>query len=356
MTVKRPEGEGDSRRPGRWGEFELIRKFLSGPEAESAPGPGAASAWPTGQGVVIGPGDDAAVLRPPGDRVILQTTDLLVEGIHFRRDWGTPRHLGWKSLAVNLSDIAAMGGQPLHCLLSLALPPPWTDAEVMEFRRGFLDLACRFDVALIGGDVTASPGPLLISVTVNGAADPARVLTRAGARPGDVIWISRPPGAAAAGLELLREGSPEVYPELLEAFLQPRPEVELGLACAAGGRVRALIDVSDGLAGDLGHILEASGVGAELEETALPVLPALKSAARNRNWNLREYMLRGGEEYSLLGCTPEGQWENFDRALREKLGRGVYAIGRVRREAGLVLRHADGREENIAPRAYDHFR
>jgi thiamine-monophosphate kinase len=356
MTRTRPEDDAGGERPeGRWGEFDLIRKFLSGPDAEPAPRLGAGSAWPEGRGVILGPGDDAAAFRSPGSDLILQTTDLLVEGIHFRKGWGSAWQLGWKSLAVNLSDIAAMGGQPLHLLLSLAIPPAWTDAEIMEFRRGFLDLARLWEVALIGGDVAASPGPLMISVTLNGRAAVGGVLTRAGAQPGDVIWVSGTLGDAAAGLNLLREGVSGGSPELLEAFLQPRPEVDLGQACAESGMVHALIDLSDGLAGDLGHVLEASGVGAVLDEANLPVSPALQALAREGSWNLPELIIRGGEDYRLLGCTPEGKWEGFRRALRRKLEREVTAVGRIHREAGLFLRRADGIELEILPRAFDHF-
>jgi thiamine-monophosphate kinase len=334
---------------GRTGEFALIRRLLRGKSD-------ADDEWLTGPGVVIAAGDDASGLRiqAQNDDLLLQTTDLLVEEVHFKKGWGTAYQLGWKSLAVNLSDIAAMGGKPLHAHLNLAIPSRWTEAEIMELRRGFRDLAARYGIVLLGGDLSASADSLLISVMVNGTVPARQALRRSGAQEGDVIWISGHPGDAAGGLSLLKANASEP-PELLQAFLQPGPEVELGLFCSQSGLVRAMIDLSDGLAGDLGHILELSGVGAVIEEEKLPISAALRSAARQWKWDLLETALRGGEDYRLLGCTPERVFASFKTAVQMRLRSSIYAIGKIRREAGLMLKRADGKFIEIPPRSYDHF-
>jgi thiamine-monophosphate kinase len=332
-------------------EFELIRKFVSGFSEQDSP-------WEYGSEVVIGPGDDASAILSPDseDEVLLQTTDLLMEGIHFRKEWGTPYQLGWKSLAVNLSDIAAMGGRPLHTHLALALPRSWSEAEIVAFRRGFFDLAARYHVSLLGGDLSASPGPLVISVMVNGLAKRKKLLLRTGARVGDVIWVSGPCGEAGAGLRLLQGGSDGgEHPDLLRAFLQPEPEVEFGLVCAESGAVHAAIDISDGLAGDLGHILEKSHVGALIEEEKLPASDELKTCAAKNGWDLLELALRGGEEYHLIGCTPVAKLSSLRDLLAAKLNRQIYAIGYITRKSGLRLRLKSGKVVELNPTAFDHF-
>ncbi len=334
---------------GRTGEFELIRRLLRGKSD-------ADDEWLTGPGVVIPSGDDASGLRlqPQNDELLLQTTDLLVEEVHFKKGWGTAYQLGWKSLAVNLSDIAAMGGQPLHTHLNLAIPSRWTESEIMELRRGFRDLAARYKIVLLGGDLSDSPNSLIVSVMVNGTVPARQALRRSGAQSGDVIWVSGFLGDAAGGLSLLKANAVQPL-ELLQAFLQPMPEVELGIFCLQSGLVHALIDVSDGLAGDLGHILELSGVGAVIEEEKLPISSALRSAAQQYKWNLLETALRGGEDYRLLGCTPAKVFDSFRTAVQMRLRRSIYAIGKIRRETGLMLRRSDGKFVEIPPQSYDHF-
>ncbi len=335
---------GLSRRQRKLGEFELIRRFISD--------------WiPPGEEVRIGSGDDASALDYAllGKQLLLQTTDLLVENIHFRKGWGTPCQLGWKALAVNLSDIAAMGGTPRHVHLSLAIPPAWLQEEIMEFRQGFLDLAARHGIALLGGDLCASPGPLMISVMVNGTVEPDRVLRRSGAKPGEVIWVSRTLGDAAGGRHLLEDNAGEGAGELLQAFLRPQAEVELGALCGESGLVSALIDLSDGLAGDLGHILEMSGVGATVEEVHLPLSVNLRSEAQRQNWDLLELALRGGEDYALLGCTPRDNFPELDHLVKDKLGRNLFPIGGLEENPGLRLHRITGETEPLRPEAFDHF-
>ncbi|MFH1862242.1 MAG: thiamine-phosphate kinase [bacterium] len=327
----------------RLGEFELIRELTSG--------------LTFGKEVVCGPGDDASAVQLaalPG--LLLQTTDLLIEDVHFRKGWGNVYQLGWKALAVNLSDIAAMGGKPLHAHLSLAISPKWIDQEILDLQRGFLDLARQYHVSLLGGDLSRSKKHLFISVSVNGVVAPTAAIFRSGAIPGDIIWVSGTLGDAAAGLRLLKAGEyGAASPMLLEAFLRPHPEIELGQLCAANHRAHALIDLSDGLAGDLGHVMEASGVGAVLNETALPISDELLSVAIERGWNLMDMVLRGGEDYRLLGCSPEDQFTILQTEAHSSLKKTLFPIGRITQESGLRFCKPSGKIQMIPATAHDHF-
>ena len=326
------------------GEFELIKKLASG--------------WSSGPEAAIGPGDDASAVAFSTDQetLLLQTTDLLIEGIHFQKGWGCPFQLGWKSLAVNLSDIAAMGGKPLHTHLSLAIPSHWSEAEILELRDGFKACAERFQIRLLGGDLSRSKDSLMIAGMADGIVPSDQVIRRGGAKPGDVVWVSGPLGGASAGLQLLKEGtSDDQFKDLYEAFLEPQPEVELGMLCASSGLVNALIDLSDGLAGDLGHIMEASKAGAILEEAKIPFPELLRETAAEKSWDLLDLILRGGEDYRLLGCTPQARFDRFRRLVEETLGTSVIAVGLISAQPGLRLKRRDGGEEAISPTAHDHF-
>jgi thiamine-monophosphate kinase len=249
-----------------------------------------------------------------------------------------------------------MGGRPLHTHLSLAIPKTWTEAEILEFMGGYRALAEQYGISLLGGDLSRSDRDFVISASVNGTAPSRSVIGRGGAEPGDVIWVSGTLGGAAAGLAFLREEAATDCPdELLEAFLVPQPEVELGLTCSKSGRVKALIDISDGLAGDLGHILKASGVGATLQEEALPVAKDLREIARRKNLNLNDLVLRGGEDYRLLGCTARPAFDGLCNLGRKWLGREIFPIGHIESQPGLRLQHADGKCEILAPKGHDHF-
>ena len=326
------------------GEFQLIRKIIQH--------------WQQAEDVHIGPGDDASAITVITDRdqLFLQTTDLLIEGVHFRKGWGSAYQLGWKSLAVNLSDIAAMGGKPTHTHLSLAIPKSWSEENILELMQGFKALADRFHISLLGGDLSASEVSLMIAGAANGFVHQNQVIMRKGARAGDIIWISGTVGDAAAGLRLLQEGKEsEETSELVRSFLEPFPEVDLGLLCAQSGCVNAMIDVSDGLAGDLGHILETSEVGAILYEEKIPISDALKNAAIGKHWDVLELALRGGEDYRLLGTTSEADFGQFNRIVNEKLNKSVIEIGRIESELGLRMQYRNGNCEEINPAAYDHF-
>ena len=264
------------------GEFELIARHFT-------------RAAPAGGAVVLGVGDDCALLQPTPGHQLAISSDMLVEGRHFFAG-AEPEALGHKALAVNLSDLAAMGARPLGFTLALALPAA-DEAWLAPFARGLFALADAHACPLVGGDTTR--GPLTLSLTVFGEVLPGRALRRAGARAGDELWISGRTGEARLALAL-RRGEPWARGELAavqDRMDRPTPRVALGQALAATDGVHAALDVSDGLLADLGHVLKASGVGAEIDIAALPVAPALQALDETSR---RDCQLAGGDDYELL--------------------------------------------------------
>jgi thiamine-monophosphate kinase len=321
---------------GEFGFIERIRRAVDG-----APG------------VHLGIGDDCAVLElPPGER-LLTSTDLLIEEVHFRRAWTDPFRLGRKRVSINVCDLAAMGGIPRHLYLGLGIPSDLSVEELDAFISGFLS-ACRdYGATLVGGDTCRSPGALLISVTVEGSAPAAEVVCRRGARSGDGIYVSGTLGDSALALRRLLAG---VIPddESAARHHDPRAQVELGRALAKARLPSAMIDLSDGLLADLGHILEASAVGAEIEVAALPLSPAFRSALAGTP-ELIELALSGGEDYQLLFTVPPAR-EGELATLSTDLGLSLTRLGRVTAEpGGLWLRRADGGREAATAKGFNHF-
>lgn len=316
-------------------EFELIAHYF-----DRAPGR-------VGARILLGIGDDCALLAPLPGHVLAVSTDLLVADRHFFVD-ADPSSVGWKTLAVNLSDLAAMGARPLGFTLALALPSvdePWLAA----FARGLFECADAFDCALIGGDTTR--GPLAACVTIFGDVETGTALRRAAARAGDDVWVSGTLGAAALALrELQRQRS--LDPALRAALERPVPRVALGRALV--GIAHAAIDVSDGLAQDLGHVLRAAACGAEIDVATLPsgaALGALDAAERLR------LTLAGGDDYELCFTAPAAARDDVERAARNS-ATPVSRIGRIVPGAGLRLvdasgHCADGPAELL--RGFDHF-
>ena len=290
-------------------------------------------------------GDDAAVVD---DQVL--TTDLLVEDVDFTRAVA-PRFIARKSLAVNLSDIAALGAVPSYALLALALPP-WALEHVDEMLEAYAEAAREWRVEIIGGDFSRSE-KLTISVTAIGRiAD--RPLLRSGAKPGDRIYLSRPVGGSGAGFALLGRDAPAyVHREFIESAIRrhvdPEPELALGVALAGIPEVTACIDVSDGLSSDLHHLCDTSGCGAEIEKERIPVFEDLQAYGGKLGINVRDVVLHGGEEYALLftSSLPESQ-------LSARVGRPVYAIGRMTKDRAVVLKE-DGVARPLAAGGWDHF-
>lgn len=288
-------------------EFELIRRFFS----RSA----------DALGIVTGVGDDGAVIRPEPGRDQVQVIDTLVEGVHFPADISAA-DVGYRAVAVNLSDIAAMGAVPRYMTLALTLSQK--DKQwVSEFADGLYAAASEFDVALIGGDTTSGT-QLVATVHVTGDVETGRALLRSGASVGDSIFVTGTPGDAAAGLQLLERGEHDDY--LVGRFLRPSARIETGRRLL--GRAGATIDVSDGLAGDLGKLLDASGVGGTLDIERLPISAALE--ARFDEPERHRLALTGGDDYELcFTARPEGV-EGID---------GVTAIGTVVEGSGLQIRN-----------------
>jgi thiamine-monophosphate kinase len=314
------------------GEFDLIAKYFSRPVRHA----------------VMGGGDDCALLQPRPGMQWAVSTDALVEGRHFLSTV-PPEALGHKALAVNLSDLAACGARPAAFTLSLTLPR--VDEEFLAgFARGLYALADAHDIELVGGDTTA--GPLNISITVMGEVPPGQALRRAGARAGDDVWVSGRLGDARLALEAFRGNvvlQGDAFAQVRQAMERPTPRVELGLALR--GIASAAIDLSDGLSGDIGHVLRASGVGATLRLADIPRgahVAACPEALR------RTCLLSGGDDYELLFCAPPGERPRV-REAGARAGVDVTCIGSVEAAAGLRVVDAGGAAVAIAERAFDHF-
>jgi len=311
-----------------------------------------------GEGVVVGPGDDTAVLSIPGDRLALFACDMMVEGIHFRQAWATPEQIGWKAMAQNLSDIAAMGGEPGFAVASVAAPGG-TDERVVEgIARGLNEAARRYGSTVVGGDLVGSPGPLVVDVAVLGWVEAALVLRREGARPGDVVLVTGTLGASAAGLAAcqggLREGEDEAVARARRAHHQPEPRVPEGRAIAATRRATAMMDVSDGLSEDLPRLCGESGVGARVFADRIPVDAACRAVAVRLGLDALELASSGGEDYELLLTCPESAVEALAAAVSAHRDTSVSVIGEIVARPGVVLVDTQGRERALAP-GFDHF-
>jgi len=307
--------------------------------------------------LLVGIGDDCAVYKMSPDRVSLVTTDTMVEGVHFDLAWHPPLELGRKAASVNISDIAAMGGLPRFALLSLALTPAFDGQWLDAFMAGFLAVLAEHGVALIGGDTVQSGHESVLSVTVLGEMAEAELLTRKGAKPGDVVLVSGFLGEAAAGLALCRLGlahEPD-WQTLIAAHLNPVPLVALGRVLAASGLVHAMQDLSDGLATDLAHICAESGVGAVVTAEKIPLSPVLRQAAKICGQSPLDWAISGGEDYQLLFTVGEQQVAALSSMVREQTGRELFAVGRIVEGQGVFLEEAGQRRE-ISYRGYEHFR
>lgn len=301
----------------------------------------------------LGIGDDCAAQPLGAGELLLTTTDLLVEGVHFRREWTDLRRLGRKSVSVNVSDIAAMGGEPRALYMALALPPDLTIEEVDAFADGFLEAAGEYGAVLAGGDTCRSPGPLLISVTAEGAVAEGEMIPRSGARPGDALYVSGTLGDSALALHRLLAGE-EPSASLAARHHDPAARIRLGRSLAAAGIASAMIDVSDGLLADLGHILKGSETGAEVEVSALPLSGEFRQAIAAAP-ELIELALGGGEDYELLFTVPPEREDSLAQAAEDG-GVGITRIGQiVSADCGLLVRGADGRARPGKIRGFNHF-
>lgn len=306
-----------------------------------------------GSGVHRGIGDDAAVLSLPEGHHLLTSTDLLIEGVHFRHDWTDCEALGHKAVAVNLSDIAAMGGTPRYLYLGLACPGETTLEDLNAFLTGALAEAEQYNVTLVGGDTCRSPGPWMISVTIEGSTPKDQAIGRDGAQAGDLIMVSGTVGDSALALRLLRDGK-EPEPVLLTRHHRPKARVELGRQLGEQKLAKAMIDISDGLASDLEHILQASQVDAIIEEDKLPLSEVFQQHTDAKP-ALRELALYGGEDYELLfSVAPEKVAEVT--SLSAEMNLLITCIGIIQEGSGtLSLQDKTGTVRPILVGGYDHF-
>ena len=367
--------------------------------------------------VPTGIGDDAAVVEPARGALDVVTTDALVEGVHFDRSFMSAADVGHRALAANLSDLAAMGATPRVAVLSLVLPGTLPAADLDGLVEGLLALAAQHRVALVGGNVTRTRGPLVVDVTAIGAVRRRRVLTRDGGRPGDELWVTGAVGAAAAGLAALRQGADRARPDpaagtagtadgrqdpdgvdpaavgvaagtagtadgrqgpaaepiadgrqgpaaerasepdlddCIERYRRPEPRVRIGILLGRNRVARAGIDLSDGLADGLRQLARASGLGAAVDAAAIPVHPGARRWFAGAGSDPVEAALRGGDDYELLIAVPRRQRRALRMLARLFRGVPVARIGELTKAPGLVLRAADG--DRPLPPGYEHFR
>jgi thiamine-monophosphate kinase len=302
--------------------------------------------------VLVGPGDDAAVIEPERRMADVLTTDAFVEGIHFDRRFCPPDAIGHKALAVNLSDLAAMGAVPRAALLSLVLPDALPAIDVDGILDGLLALAARHKVILVGGNITRSPGPLVVDVTAVGAVAPRRVLRRSGARPGDEVYVTGTVGTGVAGLQAFREGGH--LPDAQAHYLRPEPRTRAGLLLGRNRAATACIDLSDGLADAVRQVAHASGVGIAIRADALPIQDAVRDWFVQHRADPAIAAIAGGDDYELLFTARPTQRGRL-RAVRSHVGNlAITRIGVVSRGGEVVLQtDAGGRE---LPAGFEHFK
>lgn len=312
-------------------ELELVERLVE-------------AGWRGSRDVLLGPGDDAAVLRGG----IVVSTDMMIEGIHFRASWATPREIGFRAAAGALSDMAAMGATPVAVLVSLAVPT--ADDRAVEIQTGIAEAAGRVSASIVGGDVSRSPGPVIVDVvTVGRARDP---VTRAGGRAGDDLWVSGALGGAALAVAAWTGGREPSAGEA-ERFLRPPDRTSLGVALAGEGLATAMIDVSDGLEIDAARLARRSGVAAVLRAPDIPLLDE-GGAETLRTAEGLNHALRGGEDYELLFASAPASGAAIER-LSSTLGVPLTRVGRLEHGDGVTLELADGRRQALDGGGFDHF-
>lgn len=332
---------------GGIGEFELIRLLTNGLVYDER--------------TIVGVGDDCAVYEISKDRYILATCDMLIEDVHFSRKTASPFLIGCKAVASSLSDVAAMGGRPLFALASVGLPANIPPEFVQDVYIGIRSICTDFQVSLVGGDTVRSPDKVIIDISMIGEPPPnGKYVLRSGAKSGDIIAVTGTLGDSAAGLQLLSgklsENDVERRSQLIEAHLAPEPRLREGLFLNEHFELHSMIDISDGLAGDLGHICEMSKVGARIRAEKIPVSMTLNDVCRDAGLDPPKYALSGGEDYELLfTLTPEefvrlkDRWpDEFDIPLTH--------IGEIDASIeGIHVISPDGKERPLDVHSFEHF-
>jgi thiamine-monophosphate kinase len=307
--------------------------------------------------VLTGIGDEAAVVAAGRNEQTVLTTDALVEGVHFDRRWSTPADVGHKALAVNLSDLAAMGATPRWALLSLVLPDTWSVEDVDALVDALVTVADRERVSLVGGNVTRTAGPLVVDVTAIGLVRPRRVLLRSGGHAGDDVYVSGTIGAAAAGLEMLRAGVGEAddveYARCIARHRRPESRVRLGRAVAQARAARAAVDLSDGLADALRQMATASGRGVIVDAAALPIEPGARRWWDAAGRDAVDAALSGGDDYELLFAVPRASQGRLRGVRRHVAEPALTRIATLTKDRALLIER-DGRRTELVG-GYEHF-
>ncbi len=339
-----------SARLSNLGEFQLIQSIPR--------------QWTTqGCRPTVGTGDDAAVLSPSPPQQVVISTDLLVEEIHFTRKTATLFDIGYKAAAANLSDLAAMGATPTGIFVAIALPPSLSAHDWQEFYRG-LAVPCRpFKVQLLGGDTSSSPSSLFITITIIGQVHPEHILTRQGAKIGDLIYVSGTLGDSAAGLTYLKKYTHPPKPStlskpmthLVQRHLRPTARIALGQLLASQPYASSAMDLSDGLSGDIGHLSRQSRVGALIFSRQIPMSQQLQRYAKRIRANPLHWALHGGEDYELLFTIPP-KWQREFEKMAKKRRISVTQIGTIQpKRFGIRIEQDDHRQDELLPRSYEHF-
>lgn len=331
------------------GEFGLIKRIKKKVDVEAGR-------------VHLGIDDDAAAFEPTKGMVTLLTTDTLVEGIHFDPAYATAYQIGWKAMAANLSDIAAMGGVPRTAVVSLCLPDDTEVEWVEELYVGMNELIGRFEGAIVGGDTSVARKDTVITITLTGEVEHKRMITRAGAQKGDIICVTGDLGSSVSGLKIIRkekigkEKTKERWSHVIEKHLLPHPRIHEARILVAETTVNAMIDISDGLASEIHHICELSKTGAKIYTEELPIHPQTMDVADECNGSAQQYVLYGGEDFELLfTLSPKNVGDIFDIIVNET-GTKVSVIGAIAgAKEGIVLVNEQGDQQPLPFRGYNHF-
>lgn len=317
------------KKKGEFGFIDFIRRHFSVPDG------------------VMGIGDDCAVMPSDGENLLF-STDLLMEGVHFLRSESSPEDVGWKAAAVNLSDIAAMGGTPTATFLSIALPKDAQGEWAERFIKGYSEISMLYDVPLLGGDTTSSLRDIAINVGIMGKCPAGKCLMRSGAKVGETIYVTGPLGDSAGGLQAILKGIDRTVPvqTLIERHKRPTPRIREGKSLMQSGKIGAMMDISDGIASDLRHIMEASGAGAIVSLDRLPLSSELKAVCNIYGWDIFELATSGGEDFELIFTGPEG--------LEEITNFPVYPIGRITEGEELIWT-IDNKPVDLDFTGYRHF-
>lgn len=309
-----------------------------------------------GEGVLLGPGDDTAILElPPQD--ILVTCDVQIEGIHFDMEYFSFEQIGWKSLAVNISDIAAMGGVPKFALISLVIPESAEVSNIDALYKGLNYCADTYNVSIVGGNISKSPAGIQVDITIIGVAEKGKAVKRSGAQAGDSILVTSFPGLSSSCLRMLHSGfiKENIPEDMLKAHLEPQPRVDIGLFLSENCYATSMIDISDGLAADLNHICESSNVGAVLDTSSFPVHEDLKNSAENLSKNWMDFFLHGGEDYELLFTVPSKIEDKVLSGLKAVSELKITKIGRITSERQLLIQSPGSSLSNLSVSGWDHL-